>query len=130
MLQLRVPCALSRTRLWHLRRCVSPPFRLTNWHFLPLNLVMATSTPRSPAQPRSFELPPALMPFLRETCSFLRSIELCGASLSVQPPGVPPPFPLLFPPLPLPLPPPPGAARSTSAARPTLPWSSTARTAT
>src|SRR3954452_18538582 len=128
MLQLCVPCAISRTRLWHRRRCVSAPFRLTNWHFLPLNLVTTTSTRRSPAQPRSFEVPPALMPFLRETCSFLRSIELCGASLSVQPPGVPPPLPL-----PLPLPLPPGAARSTTVARPTLaslPVPSTARTAT
>src|SRR3954453_18083536 len=118
MLQLPAPRGVSSTRLWHLRRWVSPPFRLTNWHFLPLNLVMATSTRRSPAQPRSFELPPALMPFLRETCSFLRSIELCGASLSVQPPGVPPPLPFPFP---FPFPLPPGAARSTSARRPTLP---------
>src|SRR3954453_5586933 len=122
MLHLLVPWAVSSTRLRNLRRWGSAPPPLTNRHFLPLNRVMTTSTRRSPAQPRSFELPPALMPFLRETCSFLRSIELCGASLSVQPPGVPPPFPLLSPPLPLPLPlpPPPGAARSTSAARPTL----------
>src|SRR3954451_2027819 len=115
MLHPLVPCAVSSTRLRHLRRWVSAPPRLTNWHFLPLNRVMTTSTRRSPAQPRSFELPPALMPFLRETCSFLRSIELRGASLSVQPPGVPPPLPFPFPL------PPPGGVRSTSARRPTLP---------
>src|SRR3954471_13674275 len=109
MLQLRVPCALSSTRLWHLRRCVSPPFFLTNWHFFPLNLVITTSTRRRPAQPRSFELPLALMPFLREARSFLRAIELCGATLSVQPA----PLPLLLPPPPL-LFEPPGAPRSTS----------------
>src|SRR3954453_1342374 len=101
MLQLRVPCAVSWTRPWHLRRCVSLPFRLTNWHFLPLNLVITTPTRRSPAQPRSVELAPPLMPFLRATRSFLRATELCGASLSVHPPVLLPPPPLLVPPPPL-----------------------------
>src|SRR3954453_11131346 len=105
MLQLRVPCAVSWTRPWHLRRCVSPPFRLTNWHFLPLNLVITTLTRRSPAQPRSFEVPLTLMPFTRDTRIFLRAIELCGAYLSVQlPEGFP--HPLLLPPPPLLVPPP------------------------
>src|SRR3954447_16144664 len=137
MLQLFAPFGVSSTRLWHRRRCVSAPFRLTNWHFLPLNLVITTPTRRSPAQPRSFELPLALMPFLRDTRSFLRAIELCGASLSVQPPVLLPPPPLLVPPPPLLVPPPPapGAPRSTSATRPTLALlsvgaPSTARTAT
>src|SRR3954454_24706369 len=130
MLQLRVPCAVSSTRLRHLRRCVSAPFRLTNWHFLPLNLVITTLTRRSPAQPRSLAVPLALMPFLRDARSFLRAIELCGASLSVQPAeGLPPP--LLVPPPPLFVPPPAsGAPRSARATRPAFCWSSTARTAT
>src|SRR5436309_11157435 len=68
------------------------------------------------------------MPFLRERRSDL--IELCGARLSLQPPPFLPPPPLFPPPPLLPPPPPPGALRSTSATRPTFPWSSTARTAT
>src|SRR3954452_12718258 len=116
MLHLPVPWAVSCRRLWHLRRCVSPPTRRTNWHFLPLNLVITSLTRRSPAQPRSFEVPLALTPFLHDARSALRLIELCGASLSVQPPPllVPPPLLLLL------LPPPPGAPRSTTAIRPTL----------
>src|SRR3954453_7038314 len=122
MLQFPVPCAVSRRRLWHLRRCVSPPPRLTNWHFLPLNLVITTLMRRSPAHPRSLAMPLALKPFLREARNTLRAIALRGDSLSVHAP------PLLLPPgLPPPGLPPPGAApRSTTAGRPTLPLSSTA----
>src|SRR2546421_9383302 len=96
-LHLRVPRALIRTSLRHLRRCVSLPRAVTNWHFLPARLAITTSTRLSPAQPRSRELPAALMPRFREMRRFF--IELTGASLSVQPPpALFPSPPLLFPP--------------------------------
>src|SRR3954466_13681904 len=113
MLHLPVPCAASSRRLWHLRRCVRPPPRLTNWHFLPLNLVITTLMRRSPAHPRSLAVPLALKPFLRDARNAVRAIALRGDSLSVQPPPLlllPPPFPPLLPPFP----PPGGAPRSTT----------------
>src|SRR4051812_4408581 len=108
MLHWRVPCVRISSNRRHLRRCVSLPPVLTNWHFLPLSFAITTSTRLRPAQPRSLELPLALMPFFREARSFLRAPPLSGASLSVHPPPLllfpPPPPPLLLLP---PVPPPP-----------------------